>query len=426
MRPKTHIPLLLTAGLILGLVSYALSGASEPALTSTGTASLHGHHPPTPPGCGPKPPWALGILGDLYEFSRGPCDRCDDRNPCTNDSWRHGVCVHKALEGPRCDDGNACTRADACVAGVCEGTARECSTSKPCHTASCNPKNGKCATKPASGSSCDDGNTCTDGDVCAKGVCQGGPARDCSSDNPCQVGSCSLESGGCALTPVADGTACDGDGDVCNGAGSCRAGACVVTSSSTYVVSGTSEVPLFVEASSSGGVYVAANVSGSQNVVGQNVRADAAGDILVTELDAKGLPVFSTLIDGAGRQEVRAIATNKAGDLQVFLQTDQSIGFELDVQRCGLDGDTLFCSPPPGTLHLPHADGPIPCGFCGNGSVDHPDEECDDENQRDGDGCSSSCKREIGGVDISPTPIDPILIDPIPDDDPGSIPSPLA
>ncbi|CAG8496622.1 8131_t:CDS:2, partial [Paraglomus brasilianum] len=45
------------------------------------------------------------------------------------------------------------------------------------------------------------------------------------------------------------------------------------------------------------------------------------------------------------------------------------------------------------------------CKFkCGNGIVDSPIEECDDGNKRNGDGCSSTCKREPLCVQCNPNP----------------------
>ena len=45
------------------------------------------------------------------------------------------------------------------------------------------------------------------------------------------------------------------------------------------------------------------------------------------------------------------------------------------------------------------------CKFkCGNGFIDSPIEECDDGNRRDGDGCSSTCKREPLCVQCNPNP----------------------
>ncbi len=122
------------------------------------------------------------------------------------------------------------------------------------------------------------------------------------------------------------------DGDVCDGAGSDSTATCVATSPRTFAVGDTSEAPQLVQASTTGGVFVVANVSGSQDVEGANIRADAEGDILVTELDPQGRQVFSTLIAGAGRQEALATATDEFGDLQLFLSTNQSIGFDLDTQ----------------------------------------------------------------------------------------------
>lgn len=422
-RKKAIIPPLLSAGLTLALVSFALSGGSEGSATSSLGVTSDGKPAPKPPGCPPEPPWAKGLLLDLYRLIH-PCDRCDDGNPCTKDSVSRGKCVHKPLDGKSCDDGNKCTLADACSAGVCEGDLRECSNSKVCTSASCNPKNGRCETRPATGTSCNDGNPCTGTDTCVQGACRGGSAPDCSTENPCLVGSCSAATGGCAFEPVADGTTCN-DGNVCDGSGVCRTGRCEPVSTTTLAVSGRAPLPLLVAAAGGGRSYVVANVTAQNNsAVGITVNTvDTEGDILVTELDREGRPVFATLIAGPGTQNAIGVNVDeKNGDLQVFLETNRVLAVELETQRCSLDGDFLFCAAC--TIETP--DGPLPCGPCGNGRVDHPAEECDDGNDINSDECNNNCSRvcfcngvpcdcDTGGIILGPgTDPDPGPLDPTP------------
>ncbi len=215
-----------------------------------------------------------------------------------------------ALNATPCDaDGDGCTVADTCAAGVCEpGAAPVCNDALSCTEDTCastgvdsyvcthpvdgascliegacwpggapNPANPCQVCDPAvsslawsdaaAGTSCDaDSNGCTVGDTCAGGVCQPGPAPDCSDgiectagacvstsatsfdcdttvissacriadvcyqegeanpDNPCQV--CDPATSTTAWSDQADGLACDADGDGCTEGDSCMAGAC--------------------------------------------------------------------------------------------------------------------------------------------------------------------------------------------------------
>jgi hypothetical protein len=141
-----------------------------------------------------------------------------------------GVCSSPAkANGAACDDGNGCTQTDACQAGVCVGgNPKVCTARDACHQAgTCNPATGACSDPvKADGSACDDGKFCTESDACRAGICTG-TARDCGgAAGGCQAPACNETADACVTAARADGTACD-DGNACTRADSCRAGACV-------------------------------------------------------------------------------------------------------------------------------------------------------------------------------------------------------
>ena len=132
-----------------------------------------------------------------------------------------------ANEGGTCDDGLFCTVNDVCTAGVCGGTARDCSASSDaCNVGVCNETSDACEPQPANeGGACDDGLFCTVNDTCTAGVC-GGTARDCSaSSDTCNVGVCNETSDACEPQPANEGGSCD-DGLFCTVNDTCAGGTC--------------------------------------------------------------------------------------------------------------------------------------------------------------------------------------------------------
>ena len=192
---------------------------------------------------------------------------CDDGDLCTaSDACAAGVCAGSAVDcsaasdmcnagvcdpgtgscvampvadGTGCDDGSLCTVSDRCAAGTCAGSAVDCSgLSDMCNAGVCDPGTGSCVATPvADGTSCSDADLCTTGDVCRAGAC-GGTATDCSLlTDMCNVGSCDPGTGGCRATPVTDGTACD-DGDPTTTGDACMTGTCRGTSCPDSDISG--------------------------------------------------------------------------------------------------------------------------------------------------------------------------------------------
>jgi len=138
-----------------------------------------------------------------------------------------------------CNDGNPCTQADACLGGICTGTAKDCSAAtagSTCLKAWCSPAGtpdaGKCLTAPlVAGTACDDGLACTSGSVCQPGgaCATGEPVTDeacfdaLGKGTVCKVGYC-MEPLGCLLVAGPDGISCP----ISHGKGTCVSGSCHV------------------------------------------------------------------------------------------------------------------------------------------------------------------------------------------------------
>ena len=147
---------------------------------------------------------------------------------CISGHCVDGVCCDAACGGGAPGDCQACSvmagaAADgACgpvAAGpVCRPAAGDCDVAEVCDGASLDCPADELASE---GADCSDGDGCTTGEACAAGACAGGAPVDCSSSNPCEVGSCDADSGGCVVDPAEDGTPCPG--------GSCQSGSCVAS-----------------------------------------------------------------------------------------------------------------------------------------------------------------------------------------------------
>ncbi len=151
---------------------------------------------------------------------RGPDSDADCQESCDETS---DTCTANDSDGAACDDGNPCTVSDTCTAGVCAGTAKDCSgLDDQCNDGTCNILNGRCEKAPkTNGTSCDDGLFCSSGDICVNGSCSGQTAT-CDSYPDCQ-NICNETADSCN-EPV--GTPCDDEGevctsDVCDGSGTC-------------------------------------------------------------------------------------------------------------------------------------------------------------------------------------------------------------
>jgi 6-phosphogluconolactonase (cycloisomerase 2 family) len=143
------------------------------------------------------------------------------------------ACVARAkVDGSLCEDGNPCTLSDICLAGSCtNGAPLVCAALDSCHDAGvCDPATGACSNPvKADGAACEDGNACTLSDTCLAGSCTPGAPVVCAALDQCRVaGVCDPATGVCSNPAKADGTACD-DGSACTRSDTCSAGACVGT-----------------------------------------------------------------------------------------------------------------------------------------------------------------------------------------------------
>ena len=140
-----------------------------------------------------------------------------------------GSCLAQPMaDDTACDDAQACTENDVCTAGVCAGGTKDCSASTDtCNTGVCDPASGDCLAEALQdGTACDDVSACTDDDTCLAGVCAG-TEKDCSTfDDICTQGVCEPLSGLCQAENLPDGSPCD-DGDTCTAQDACQEGECV-------------------------------------------------------------------------------------------------------------------------------------------------------------------------------------------------------
>jgi hypothetical protein len=217
------------------------------------------------------------------------CDpaACDDRDPCTADDCQNLTCIHTRLpdgstcgsgsvclsgscrvpqctSDAQCADGDACDGAERCAGFSCVGgTAPVCPQPGPCQQGGCSASAGCVLSNRADGTACDDANPATSGDQCRSGTCTGTAFSGCRSDAECSDGDlcnggercmsdgrctsgtalvcggatqCATPicraSGGCGMTPRADGTTCD-DGVATTTGDRCVAGLCQGTTPDT-------------------------------------------------------------------------------------------------------------------------------------------------------------------------------------------------
>lgn len=177
----------------------------------------------TPEGCSADCAITGPTCGDGKCDPGESSDSCPDDCPagcqpsCDNlqcDDGCGGTC-----EGQGCDDGKPCTTETICKNGSCSATkVKDCDDKNACTTDGCDAA-GNCTHSPGLASSCSDGDPCTTGDKCSGGKCIGLGKASCDDADPCTVDVCKPGTG-CANTPAADGTACDGTG-ICVAGGCC-------------------------------------------------------------------------------------------------------------------------------------------------------------------------------------------------------------
>jgi len=142
-------------------------------------------------------------------------DTACSKNQCNPKTGKCAVVLAK--DGTACDDANPCTPDDACLAGACKAATNLCACTA---TDDCKGK--------------DDGDLCNGTLYCDKAklpyVCAVNPATVVTcpggGDSACTLNVCQKASGQCAMTALADGTACDADGSPCTTGDACKAGGC--------------------------------------------------------------------------------------------------------------------------------------------------------------------------------------------------------
>jgi len=162
----------------------------------------------------------------------GPKKKCDDGKVCTADSCdvQAGKCLYNAKlkDGAPCDaDNSVCTPKDACGGGTCVPDKQQtCDDKNPCTNDACNAKTGCVFSANTKACNADD-NACTVGDVCKDKVCLKGKLKGCDDANPCTADSCDAKSGKCIQDGgLKDGSSCDADGSLCSNKDACKSGKC--------------------------------------------------------------------------------------------------------------------------------------------------------------------------------------------------------
>ena len=145
--------------------------------------------------CRPQTEQPSNAIDDDCDGQTDECENkavCDDNNVCTADFCVLEICQNTAFpDGLLCDDEDLCTIGDSCIAGVCQGTPKDCSTlDGDCTTGMCDPHTGECVRQNnANGTVCDDNLYCTESDSCQDGICQGSP-HDCNDGIVCTLDAC--------------------------------------------------------------------------------------------------------------------------------------------------------------------------------------------------------------------------------------------
>ena len=339
---------------------------------------------------------------------------CEDDNSCTVDTCiNESGCVFTVMaDGSDCTDGNACTTGDACQSGGCVGIETPCpSDDNPCTVSGgCDDKTGECLSQSVpEGTTCSDGNECTGDDQCTEGECAGGEPLICDDENPCTDDLCNPKNG-CEFNM--NDSFCD-DGDLCTSNDGCSLGQCDgstvscddgndCTNDGCDPLSGCTYTHVALPCEDGNLCTVNDVCSGGQCASGESKNCDD-GNVCSTEYCSleTGECLFeyneSACDDGIdcasddtclnGNCQGEAFSCDDGIDCTIdSCDDDGSCVHEPDDGLC--DSGTLCAT----DLCIPNIGCVVEAGpdCCGNGDVEG-DEECDDENDVDGDGCSALC-----------------------------------
>lgn len=111
--------------------------------------------------------------------------------------------------GTSCEAGSACLVSGSCAAGLCSGTALDCSDANACTGDFCDTISGCNNLPEPDGTACLDGDICNGSETCQSAICTAGPPLDCTDGDLCTTDGCDIALG-CVHGPVS----CD-DLDVC-------------------------------------------------------------------------------------------------------------------------------------------------------------------------------------------------------------------
>lgn len=167
-------------------------------------------------GCAPQP------LDDLVCDDGDPCTsgdkctggtcagtlaKCDDQNPCTDDSCDKTKGCQNLPNTAPCPLPDACATSAACAGGQCVAKPKVCDDGNQCTQDGCDKVLGcQHVSQP---SACWDGDACTVEDTCSGGKCAPGSPLVCDDKNPCSVDTCDKKTG-CVHGPEAPGASCGG------------------------------------------------------------------------------------------------------------------------------------------------------------------------------------------------------------------------
>ncbi|MBT9554418.1 MAG: hypothetical protein IV100_00260 [Myxococcales bacterium] len=165
--------------------------------------------------CDDDDPCTTGDSCDSAGVCQGLLLDCPLGTPCSPNTCEPltGACVPMATpDGTACDDGDACSGGSTCESGTCVGFGiSQCEDGNPCTVDSCEPATGECVSYYAPDAIvCDDNDPCTVLDACAAGTCVGSP-KECADPDFCHTATCEQASGDCVAVPLDDDPCIDDD-----------------------------------------------------------------------------------------------------------------------------------------------------------------------------------------------------------------------
>jgi cysteine-rich repeat protein len=316
---------------------------------------------------------------------------CDDGNPCTSDTCDPVTGCVFTDNDDGCDDGNACTTVDVCESGTCNGyVAPDCDDADVCTTDSCDPVVG--CIHVHNTAPCNDLDACTTVDVCANGTCVGSSPLPCDDGDPCTSNSCDPDTGCayptifpcCGNLVVEAPEQCD-DGNQSGGDG-CSA-SCQVEISDCQ--GGATKL------STSPGADMV--VCSNPNTCEQDYETLCPSGWLLCgpkQFNARNAGWSFSVGSKKGLGAIRCRSGGGAGHYTI----DNSPLSNDEANNCWYGSSRPSCTSGYGCNEKGNY--AVCCKMndsCGNGVVDHAEEECDDGNSNNTDSCLENCMTRFGG-----------------------------